>query len=183
MESVHTVQEAMFANIAIAFLISLGIALVIFLVVKGLYSRFSPEALHILIAILAILGSTVAGTVAITSSKAYKYVLSLETGAKQVMSQADMAMQQFDLDQYGLSASAIADGYVSGTADIAKSKLSRARTLSIVIMVVLNLLMTLFLLNAASKGSARHSRNRSSIDDDDLDDLGSSTSFDDLDLD
>ena len=173
----------MLANIFVAFLVSLGIALVIFLVVKGLYARFSPEILPVLIAILAVLGSTVAGTVVISSTKAYKYVLALETGAKQVTSQADMAMQQFDLDLYGLSASDIADGYISGAAGVAKRKLSRVRILGIVVIAVLNLIMTLFLVNAAGKGSARRHGTHSSADEDDLDDLDTSTSFDDLDFD
>ena len=173
----------MFANIAIAFLIALGIALVLFLVVKGIYSRFSPEALHILVAALVIAGSTVAGAVAITSGKAFQYVVALEKGAKQMTGQVDDLQGEYGLDRYGISASDIADGYVEGAADLAKSKLRRARTLSYVVMAVLNVLLFLFLLNAGSKATSWRSRQRSSDDLDDLDDLGSSSSFDDLDLD
>lgn len=171
----------MFANIATAFLISLGIALVLFFVTKGVYSRFSPQALHILVAVLAITGSTVAGTVAISSGKAYKYVVSLEEGAKSLTGQADALQNQYGLDSYGISASGVLDGYVTGTAAAAKRKLTRTRTLSIVVMAVLNLLLLLFLLNAGSKAASR-SRALYSSTDDDLDDLGSSSSFD-IDLD
>lgn len=171
----------MFSNIAIAFLISLGIALVLFLVVKGIYSRFSPEALHILVAALVIVGSTVAGAVAITSGKAFKYVVSLEQGAKQLTGQVDDMQGEYGLDRYGISASDLADGYVEGAAYVAKSKLKRTRTLSYTVMAVLNVLLFLFLLNAGSKTS--RSRQRSSDDLDDLDDLGSSSSFDELDFD
>lgn len=172
----------MIANITIAFLISLGIALVLFLGVKGVYARFSPEALHILIAVLVILGSTAAGTVALSSGKALRYVVSLEEGAKNLTGQADALQEEYGLSGYGISASGILDGYVQGTAAAAKSKLKRAKTLSIVVMVVLNVLLLLFLANAGSKKNA--SRRYYSSDDDDLDDLGSSSSFDDdLDLD
>lgn len=172
----------MIANIAIAFLISLGIALVLFLGVKGVYARFSPGAVHIIVAVLVILGSTVAGTVALSSGKALRYVVSLEQGAKNLTGQADALQEEYGLDGYGISASGILDGYVQGTADTVKSKLKRAKTLSIVVMAVLNVLLLLFLANAGSKKKASY--NYSSSNDDDLDDLGSSSSFDDdLDLD
>jgi len=172
----------MIATIAIAFLISLGIALVLFLGVKGVYAHFSPEALHIIVAVLVILGSTVAGTVALSSGKALRYVTSLEEGAKDLTGQADALQEEYGLSGYGISASDLLDGYVQGTADVAKSKLKRARTLSIVVMAVLNVLLLLFLANAGSKKKASYSY--SSSDDDNLDDLGSSSSFDDdLDLD
>lgn len=172
----------MFANIAIAFLISLGIALALLLGVKGFYARFSPEMLHILVAALAIAGSTAAGTVALSSHKALKYVASLESGAKNVTEQVDALQGEYGLDSYGISASGLLNGYVDGTAAAAKSKLKRARTLSIVVMAVLNLLLLLFLANAAGKVASSYSRSYDT--DDDLDDLGSSSSsFDDLDLD
>lgn len=170
----------MFANLAIAFLISLGIALTLFFVAKGVYSRFSPQALHMLVAILAITGSTVAGTVALSSSKAYNYVVSLEEGARNLTGQADALQSQYGLTPYGISASGVLDGYVKGTAATAKRKLARTRTLSLVIMAVLNLLLLLFLLNAGSKAASRSCALYSSTDDD-LDDLGSPSSFD-LDL-
>ncbi len=173
----------MFSNIAIAFLISLGIALVLFLVVKGIYSRFSPETVHILVAALAVVGSTVAGTVAISSGKAYQYVVSLEEGAKNMVGQVDDLQREYGLDRFGLSVSDMAGGYVKGTADVAKSKLKRARTLSITVMAVLNVLLLLFLLNAGSKAVSRRSRQRYSDDLDDLEDLGRSSSLDDFDLD
>lgn len=173
----------MFANIAIAFLISLGIALVLFFVAKGLYSRFSPQILHILVAVLVISGSTVAGTVAVTSQKALGYVASLEAGAQNITGQMDDLQAQYGLDRYGISATEIAGGYVGGAAAIAKSKLGRARTLSIVVMVVLNILLGLFLVNAGSKVRGRKSYYSGSDDMEDLDDLGTSSSLDDLDLD
>ncbi len=171
----------MFANLAIAFLISLGIALALLLGVKGFYARFSPEMLHILVAALTIAGSTAAGTVALSSHKALKYVASLESGAKNVTEQVDALQGEYGLDSYGISASGLLNGYVEGTAAAAKSKLKRARTLSIVVMAVLNLLLLLFLLNAGSKAASRSCALYSSTDDD-LDDLGSPSSFD-LDLD
>lgn len=176
-------QDAMFSNIAVAFLASLGIALVAFFVVKGIYSRFSPEILHFLFIVLVILGSTVAGAIAITSGKAYRYVVSLEKGAKNLTGHVDDLQGEYGLDRYGISASDIADGYVEGAADVAKSKLGRTRTLSYTVMAVLNVLLFLFLLNAGSKAVSSRSRQRSSDDLDDLDDLGNSLSFYDLDID
>jgi len=173
----------MFSNIAIAFLISLGIALVLFLVVKGIYSRFSPETLHILVASLAIVGSTIAGAVAISSGKGIRYVVFLEEGAKEMAGRVDDLQKEYWLDRYGISASDIASGYVEGAADVAKSKLRRTRTLSIAVMAVLNGLLFLFLLNAGSKAVSWRSRQRNADDLDDLDDVGRSSSFDDLDLD
>lgn len=173
----------MFANAATAFLISLGIALVLLFVVKGLYSRFSPGTLHILVAVLAITGSTVAGTLAISSGKALRYVESLEQGAKQMTGQVDALQNEVGLDRYGISAAELANGYVDGAASLAKNKLGKTRTLSFVVMGVLNLLLALFLFNAGSK--SRTAKNSYSASDglDDLDDIGSSSSFDDLDLD
>ena len=173
----------MFSIIAIAFLISLGIALVSFLVVKGIYSRFSPETLHILVASLAIVGSTIAGAVAISSGKAFRYVVALEDGAKKMAGQVDDVQKAYGLDLYGISVSDIAGGYVEGAADLAKSKLRRARILSITVIAVLNVLLFLFLLNAGSKAVSWRSRQRDPDDLDDLDDVGGSSSFDDLDLD
>lgn len=173
----------MLANAATAFLISLGIALVLFLVIKGLYSRFSPEALHILVAVLAIAGSTVAGTVAISSGKALRYVASLEQGAKQMTGQVDALQNEYGLDRYGISPAELANGYVDGAASLAKNKLGKTKTLSFVVMGVLNLLLALFLFNSGSKSRTAKSGYSASDDPDDLDDIGSSSSFDDLDLD
>lgn len=172
----------MFANISIAFLLSLGIALVLFFVAKGLYSRFSPGVLHLLVAVLAISGSTVAGTVAITSNRALDYVESLESGARNITGQVDALQSQYGLERYGISASDIANGYVEGAASLAREKLGRARTLSIVVAVVLNILLGLFLVNAASK-AGRSKSSYSYSDSDDLEDLDTSSSLDDLDLD
>ena len=176
----------MFASIAIALLLSLGIALVLLFVTKGVYPRFSPQALHILVSALVIVGSTVAGTVAITSDRALHYVNSLEAGAKNVTGQVDAVQNQYGLDVLGISASDLADGYVEGTASFVRGKLVRAKTLSIVVAIVLNVLLGLFLLNAGSK-CRRRSSYSSGMEDtedlDDLDDVGSSSSFDDLDLD
>ena len=176
----------MFASTAIALLLSLGIALVLLFVTKGVYPRFSPQALHILVAALVIVGSTVAGTVAITSDRALHYVNSLEAGAKNVTGQVDAVQNQYGLDVLGISASDLADGYVEGTASFVRGKLVRAKTLSIVVAIVLNVLLALFLLNAGSK-CRRRSSYSSGMEDtedlDDLDDVGSSSSFDDLDLD
>ena len=176
----------MFASTAIALLLSLGIALVLLFVTKGVYPRFSPQALHILVAALVIVGSTVAGTVAITSNRALHYVNSLEAGAKNVTGQVDAVQNQYGLDVLGISASDLADGYVEGTASFVRGKLVRAKTLSIVVAIVLNVLLALFLLNAGSK-CRRRSSYSSGMEDtedlDDLDDVGSSSSFDDLDLD
>lgn len=171
----------MFANIAIAFLISLGLALALLLGVKGVYARFSPEMPHILVAALVIAGSTAAGTVALSSHKVLKYVAGLESGAKNVTEQVDALQGEYGLDSYGISASGLLNGYVEGTAEAVKSKLTRARTLSIVVMAVLNLLLLLFLANAGSKAASSYSRSYDG--DDDLDDLDSSSSLDDLDLD
>ena len=176
----------MFASTAIALLLSLGIALVLLFVTKGVYPRFSPQALHILVAALVIVGSTVAGTVAITSDRALHYVNSLEAGAKNVTGQVDAVQNQYGLDVLGISASDLADGYVEGTTSFVRGKLVRAKTLSIVVAIVLNVLLGLFLLNAGSK-CRRRSSYSSGMEDtedlDDLDDVGSSSSFDDLDLD
>lgn len=176
----------MFASTAIALLLSLGIALVLLFVTKGVYPRFSPQALHILVSALVIVGSTVAGTVAITSDRALHYVNSLEAGAKNVTGQVDAVQNQYGLDVLGISASDLADGYVEGTASFVRGKLVRAKTLSIVVAIVLNVLLALFLLNAGSK-CRRRSSYSSGMEDtedlDDLDDVGSSSSFDDLDLD
>jgi len=176
----------MFASTAIALLLSLGIALVLLFVTKGVYPRFSPQALHILVSALVIVGSTVAGTVAITSDRALHYVNSLEAGAKNVTGQVDAVQNQYGLDVLGISASDLADGYVEGTASFVRGKLVRAKTLSIVVAIVLNVLLGLFLLNAGSK-CRRRSSYSSGMEDtedlDDLDDVGSSSSFDDLDLD
>ena len=176
----------MFASTAIALLLSLGIALVLLFVTKGVYPRFSPQALHILVSALVIVGSTVAGTVAITSDRALHYVNSLEAGAKNVTGQVDAVQNQYGLDVLGISASDLADGYVEGTTSFVRGKLVRAKTLSIVVAIVLNVLLGLFLLNAGSK-CRRRSSYSSGMEDtedlDDLDDVGSSSSFDDLDLD
>ena len=102
----------MFASIAIALLLSLGIALVLLFVTKGVYPRFSPQALHILVAAFVIMGSTAAGAVALVSSKALGYVDSLEAGAKNVTGQVDAVQNQYGLDVLGISASDLADGYV-----------------------------------------------------------------------
>ena len=176
----------MFASIAIALLLSLGIALVLLFVTKGVYPRFSPQALHIIVAAFVIMGSTAAGAVALVSSKALGYVDSLEAGAKNVTGQVDAVQNQYGLDVLGISASDLADGYVEGTASFVRGKLVRAKTLSIVVAIVLNVLLGLFLLNAGSK-CRRRSSYSSGMEDtenlDDLDDVGSSSSFDDLDLD
>lgn len=173
----------MFANIAIAFLISLGIVLVLLFAVKGIYSRFSPETLHIVLAALVILGSTAAGTAALSSHKALQYVAGLESGALNVTEQVDALQGEYGLDAYGISASGLVNGYVEGAATAAKSKLKRARTLSIVVMAVLNLLLLLFFANAGSKAGSSSRGGYSVDDDDDFDSLGSSSSLDDLDLD
>ena len=173
----------MLANIATAFLISLGIALVLFLVVKGLYSRFSPQALHILVAVLVIAGSTVAGTVAISTGKTLRYVASLEQSGKQMTGQLDALQDEYGMDRYGISAADIADGYVDGAVSLAKGKLGKTRTLSFVVMGVLNLLLALFLFNAGSKFRPARSSSSGLDGPDDMDDIGSSSSFDDLDLD
>ena len=83
----------------------------------------------------------------------------------------------------GISASDLADGYVEGTASFVRGKLVRAKTLSIVVAIVLNVLLGLFLLNAGSKCRRRSSYSSGMEDTEDLDDVGSSSSFDDLDLD
>ena len=166
----------MFANIAIAFLISLGIVLALLLGVKGFYARFSPETLHILVAALVIAGSTAAGTVALSSHKALRYVASLESGAKNVTEQVDALQGTYGLDSYGISASGLLNGYVEGTAAAVKGKLTRARTLSLVVMAVMNLLLLLFLANAGSKAGASYSH-RSYEEDDDMD-AGSGGSYD-----
>ena len=173
----------MFSNIAAAFLISLGIALVVLLVVKGLYARFSPELLHLLVAGMVVAGSTVACASALTGSKALKYVNYLEKSAKGITGQVDAAAAELALDRYGISAKEIADGYVSDAASLAKSKLKKTRTLSVIIMVVLNLLLLLFLLNAGSKAASYHKSRSSSLDDelDDFDNPGSSSFDDDFD--
>jgi predicted PurR-regulated permease PerM len=173
----------MFASIAIALLLSLGIALVLLFVTKGVYPRFSPQALHILVAAFVIMGSTAAGAVALVSSKALGYVDSLEAGAKNVTGQVDAVQNQYGLDVLGISASDLADCYVEGTASFAREKLVRAKTLSIVVAIVLNALLALFLLNAGSKCRRRSSYSSGMEDTEDLDDVGSSSSFDDLDLD
>ena len=97
--------------------------------------------------------------------------------------QVDDVQKAYGLDLYGISVSDIAGGYVEGAADLAKSKLRRARILSITVIAVLNVLLFLFLLNAGSKAVSWRSRQRNPDDLDDLDDLGRSSSFDDLDLD
>lgn len=188
-------QDAMFSNIAIAFLISLGIALVLLLVVKGLYSRFSPELLHLLVAVLVVAGSTIAGAAALTSNKALKYVNYLEKSAKDITSQVDAAGAELALDRFGISAKELADDYVSDASSFAKGKIKKTRTLSVVIVVVLNLLLLFFLLDAGSKAASHHKsashhkRSFSSTDDDfgdvngldDFDNLGGSSFDDDLD--
>lgn len=174
----------MFANIATAFLVSLGIALVIIFIVKGVYSRFSLEILHVLVTVLAVLGSTVALTVAISSGKVYKYVVSLEEGAKNMTGQVEAMQSEYGLDRYGLSIADLADGHVEGAVSFVKTKIERARRLSIIVALVLNSFFAFFLLNAGNK--ARYYRRPSSGSEDQLNDLeitGGFSLFDDLDLD
>jgi len=174
----------MFANIATAFLVSLGIALVIIIIVKGVYPRFSFEIRPVLVMAFAVLGSTLALTVAISSGKVYKYVVSLEEGAKNMTDQAEVMQSEYGLDRFGLSVAGFADGYVDGTASFVKTKLEWSRTLSIIVTLVLNSLLAVFLLHAGKK--ARYYRRPSSGADDLLNDLevsGGSSLLDDLDLD
>ena len=170
----------MFFNIAVAFLVSLGIALLLILGVKVVYSRYYPNALHILVLVLVVVGSTVAGTVAITSGKAFKYIVSLEDGTEKIAGQIGVLQNKYgQQNRCGVPAYAMAGDYLRDTAQIAKSRLGKTRNISVVVMMVMNSLLALFLFNAGRK---THSVESCSSDAESLDDYDVSSSLDDLDL-
>lgn len=175
-------QNDMFANIATSFLISLGIAIVMFVAVKVLFTRFSPELLHVLVAALVIAGSTISGTVAVTSRNICHYISSLEGTARDIAEQADAVQSVYGLDRYGISASDIVGGTAGGAVAKVKGKLRTTQTLSIMVMVVLNLLLLVFLANSGSKSSSCKRKNYA-VEDDDLDGFEGESSIYDIDLD
>ena len=171
----------MFANIAIAFLVSLGVALVIFVVAKLCFARFQAQILHVLVAALVVVGSTVAGTVAITGKNVSGYIASVEKQAQGLTERVDAVQNQYGLDRFGISVSDIAKGTAGEAVSKAKGRIKTAQVLSLAVIVSLNVLLLAFFVHSGRKAGSY--KRKYDSDEDNLDDFDGASSFDDLDLD